>query len=677
MADPNKKLVDSINLLREENAFYSEKTLLSQEQTSVALNDLGKTAMNILEQLRGNALDAEEERRERRTAEGKDAAKESAVSPSEGRNNLVPFGGAAGILGALGATVKGIVAGLAGALIGAVQGVANAVRFVIQPFAKFGELLLKPVKSLVNALNRGLIKELNFFKDGFLKGFTAFGNIIGKIKTAGFRALGLGVDGKPVVNTSNFVKKIYGAGKTLSEAVDGLLGFFGRVGEGSSSIVKSTSRVPGLSTFVDDVTKIFGAIKNLASSGIEKVANIIRGISSNAKGLTSTFGRIFSVFKVLGRAIAFPITVIMGIIDSVTGFNEEYERTGGSLVAGLLGGLGGLLSGVVGMPLDLLKSAISWIAGKLGFEQFESFLDSFSFAEGIKQVFRNLFDGISAWWESFSIDNMIEEMKVTFFSLIRTPFDSLMGIFTPIKQIFTGEKGILEGLYEALRNSVTTLLFLPYDLVKTAISGIFSMFGMESISEALDSFSFQETAGKLIDFFVSLPGKLVDGIMNILSADDPFAEISAIAGEFMAGLRAFVKERLPDPNEGLFQKGLAAIIPDSVYEWAGAEPPKVVAQQGKEAPEAPEAETEVAQANATPTPSANAEAPEITPREASSIRMAQAQRENQEAKTAPSVNAIDAKTIDASTRINSSSNTALMTPNISPLDSLDRIAFPA
>jgi len=673
-----KSVRDSIDKLREENRAQLTATEENTFLTSEGVRTLNKTVGDLVDEIRGNRLDQEEERRERRSAE---SAKEggAGASPVEGTSNLdfMFLGGAMGILGAIGATIKGIVAGFSGLLIGAVAGVVNAAKFVLSPIAKLGDLLLKPVRGLVNALNRGVMRELTLFKNGFLNAFDTVGGVLSRIRTAGFRFLGLGVDGKPVVNTSNFVKKIYGAGKSLGDAIRGMTSYFGRVGEGSSSLLNIVRRMPGLSVFIDDMSKVFGVIKNLTMSGINKVVDFVQGITRSTRSFASTFGKIFSVFKVLGRVVAFPLTVIMGIIDAISGFNSEYERTGGNLLAGLLGGLGGVLSGIVGMPLDLLKSAVSWIAGKLGFEQLEGFLDSFSFAEGIKAVFRNLFDGINAWWENFSIDNMITSLKERFFSLISLPFKSIMSVFEPIKQIFTGEKSFLEGIYEALRNSVTTLLFLPYDMVKSAISGIFAMFGMDSISEALDSFSFQDTAGKLIDFFVQLPGKLVDGVMSILTAEDPFAQISAMASDFMAGLRAFIKERLPDPNESLFKRGLSVLIPDSVYEWAGAEAPKVTATQGQDTPEgtqnAEAPEQEQTQVASTP----KVEIPEITEREASSIRMAQVQRENAESKTAPSVNAIDAKNIDASTRVNNNTNNSFMSPNISPIDSLDRYAGPA
>jgi hypothetical protein len=53
-----------------------------------------------------------------------------------------------------------------------------------------------------------------------------------------------------------------------------------------------------------------------------------------------------------------------------------------------------LLTGLIGMPLDLLKSGVSWIASKLGFENFSEQLDAFSFSDMISNLFTSITDTI-------------------------------------------------------------------------------------------------------------------------------------------------------------------------------------------------------------------------------------------------------------------------------------------
>ena len=45
------------------------------------------------------------------------------------------------------------------------------------------------------------------------------------------------------------------------------------------------------------------------------------------------------------------------------------------------------------MPLDLLKKGVSFIASKLGFENFAELIDSFSFTD----LFSSMFDGITSF----------------------------------------------------------------------------------------------------------------------------------------------------------------------------------------------------------------------------------------------------------------------------------------
>ena len=64
-----------------------------------------------------------------------------------------------------------------------------------------------------------------------------------------------------------------------------------------------------------------------------------------------------------------------------------------------IAGLGGFLKGfmkLLTVPLDLLKDAISWVAGALGFEEFESMLDGFSFTEGFAEVVDTVVDFIQS-----------------------------------------------------------------------------------------------------------------------------------------------------------------------------------------------------------------------------------------------------------------------------------------
>ena len=141
------------------------------------------------------------------------------------------------------------------------------------------------------------------------------------------------------------------------------------------------------------IAGFFEPIKNFFSfaedSPLGRIVARLKSVFSFAQegsALTKTLG---TLGRVIGR-LAWPITLIMAVVDSVTGAFKGFVNTDGSipekLLGGLLGGISGLLEGLIGMPLDLLKSAVSWIAGKLGFEQAEEFLDSFKFTDIIRDI---------------------------------------------------------------------------------------------------------------------------------------------------------------------------------------------------------------------------------------------------------------------------------------------------
>jgi len=90
----------------------------------------------------------------------------------------------------------------------------------------------------------------------------------------------------------------------------------------------------------------------------------------------------------------------MGIFDgikgAITGAAKE-EGTADKFIGGIFGAIKGILVGLVGIPLDLLKSLVGWIAGKLGFENAQEALGNFSFSGLIGNIIdtiRGFFEGI-------------------------------------------------------------------------------------------------------------------------------------------------------------------------------------------------------------------------------------------------------------------------------------------
>ena len=197
---------------------------------------------------------------------------------------------------------------------------------------------------------------------------------------------------------------------------------------------------------------------------------VIKGMTAFFKGLGSMLGKIF-----------LPITIILGVFDFVTGFMDGYEKEG-SIIDGIEGGIKKVLDTLIALPLDMLKSAVSWIAGALGFENVEKSLDSWSFSDlidkaigGIFQIYKDLFAKItSVFTDLFA--------KIT--SVFTGIFDSFIGIFTS-----TGEAEE-KGMVELALGFITKILLLPADLLKDTVSWLAGAFGFENAEKFLDSWSF-------------------------------------------------------------------------------------------------------------------------------------------------------------------------------------------
>jgi hypothetical protein len=306
---------------------------------------------------------------------------------------------------------------------------AGVVFGITESFVKLGKILtkgvLKAVGPIVKSVLRlwktlfgGVFKLLN--KIPFVKSFTsAIGGFFKSFK-AGFVArtsnIGKSIAStfKVVTNSLKNMKAAFAAGfsglKTFRTATGqfGKLGFFGKMGKLLGTLAKPFKAMAGmLRSFkayvlapVDGIKSALSSIKALVPSGgssksmkavgevIGRVMKIMRSVTKAAFG----FGRI------LGRLFV-PITVLMSVFDTfkgaLSGF-DKYKDKGflEGIIGGLFGGISGLLTGLIGMPLDLLKSGVSWIASKLGFENFAEQLNSFSFSDMISNLFTSITDTI-------------------------------------------------------------------------------------------------------------------------------------------------------------------------------------------------------------------------------------------------------------------------------------------
>ena len=184
-----------------------------------------------------------------------------------------------------------------------------------------------------------------------------------------------------------------------SGLVKAISGFFGKVMTGVKSVFQWEGLVADFKALWVSIKEMFGWItkplSGLFSAG--EGSAIMKYITP----LLDFFAPLKNFFKGLGSILgklAVPLTVIMGIWDSVSGALDGWNNTEGSfmdkLVGALKGGLTGLLNGLVGGLLDLLKDGLSWVLEFFGMKDAAAWLDSFSFSAIIEQGIGNAVDAI-------------------------------------------------------------------------------------------------------------------------------------------------------------------------------------------------------------------------------------------------------------------------------------------
>lgn len=286
-----------------------------------------------------------------------------------------------------GAQFKNIIAGIRTSFTMGLNGVNGGIRGVNGQFRKlnFADKISKSIGGMILAINN-------------------FGTTVAtKAKAVT----------KPVVDA------VKSGGALLAKGGQAVTGFF---------------RNLGFAQFFDDIAKAGSAG---GAKLVSSVKSFFKPMMDTIKGVTTAFqngmGKFTAVFRTLGRVIFFPLTVIIGIVDSIKGWKAGFDETGGSLIGGVLGALGGLFKGLIGMPLDLIKNIFSWLAGKFGLEGIQSFLDGFSFTGMIGSLFDTIADSILGFFDAmkdesgnFDFGKMLKVVVGSLFNTITLPMRMIL-----------------------------------------------------------------------------------------------------------------------------------------------------------------------------------------------------------------------------------------------------------
>ena len=247
---------------------------------------------------------------------------------------------------------------------------------------------------------------------------------------------------------ATFMEKLLGGlaiiGGLITGFVAGIVGYFAKLFKDITAAVSKILQIDkvlakiGLDAkFFAKLTKPFkdliASIKNVFVSVSELFSDAFRGMKELSTGegalakfakfftkikdymvklyesFASKFGKFFGIGKVLGVIVG-KLMIFWDVFQSIKAAFDKFGETG-DLGEALGTGIKELLGRVIGAPLDLLKSAVSWILGKFGFKDAEQFLDSFSITAAIEEAIdrivtagRNIFAAVFQFIQDFIDD---------------------------------------------------------------------------------------------------------------------------------------------------------------------------------------------------------------------------------------------------------------------------------
>jgi len=385
--------------------------------------------------------------------------------------------------------------------------------------------VVKGVKGFFTTIGTNISnsKVATYFDDVVLKTkgyFTRVGDAIKAIKVGGLERLNN--IGTSLANTGKAIKDFFapvtklitgsaGAGPQGAGATKGIVGFIKGI---FNPIKKAIGYVKSTAAIVDPFM-----------AGVQPVVNF-------AKGVGTFLGKIF-----------LPLTILMSAYDAITGFMKGYAdeegNIGDKIFSGIKEGLAKVIENLIGLPLDLLKSGLTWLIKTFfGESEVTKTLESFSFKETIGD-------------------------------LVRLPFDLIKGAYNWIKTLFTDPAEALEQLWTGLvgDGGLIDLLFTPIDKALKWVMGVFgfsvpldengkeySIMGI--IKDALTGFVnfFKELFSiDVKSVLKSIPG---GGLLLKLFEDDTIDEKIADAEANLASIQADVDSDGIFETEGNRQKNL-------------------------------------------------------------------------------------------------------------------------
>src|SRR6056300_718970 len=195
-----------------------------------------------------------------------------------------------------------------------------------------------------------------------------------------------------------------------------------------------------LKPVVDTFKAAFANIKAVFMPIINSVKALFGGGGTVMKSLTDILEPLKKVGKFIGK-LFLPITLILGVLDGISGFTKEYGKTG-SIVDGIRGAVVGIVDGFIGTFVRLITNLIGMALEYLGLKNLGKY-----------------------------IKELGEKLTGNFSKAIGGIVDFVMGIFTlDVGRIWKGLKNVTGGVAGFFLGLVTA----PIDMAINFIKDIFN-----------------------------------------------------------------------------------------------------------------------------------------------------------------------------------------------------------
>lgn len=330
--------------------------------------------------------------------------------------------------------------------------------------------IFSPITRFFNAIaNSRVIQGISRVFNSTVKPFFArVGKFFGLLDDAGKAAGGFGKILRTAATIGKTLGRIFAPITVLIGLFNAVTGFMDGYNEGGvlegikqgaikafDSIVGSFVRLIGsAASFIFDIlgfdnfataikTQIDSVINGLYES-FGGVIDLIKGIFTLDLGLITS--SIKSIFSGLVDIVTSPFQLLYSAIQDLFSFagielpdfniGQLVKDTAASAVNFLKKQFGfdgesmpsvlDIVSGLYTLPYDLVRSVVGWIAGKLGFEQAEEILNSFSFSDIIKSIAKAPFE-LFEKLRDFLVEK-VKEMSGFLVKILPGPLKKLLGI---------------------------------------------------------------------------------------------------------------------------------------------------------------------------------------------------------------------------------------------------------